>query len=87
VWAVETNRAAPPRELAGGRGMFGGLAFSPDGRRLAAVGYDGVVTLYDPAAGKRVFQLGGLAPSRPGDAACDARVAFSPDGRWFVSTN
>lgn len=63
------------------------LAFSPDGRRLAAVGYDGHATLFDPIAGKRVFELRSLAPSRPDDMAADARVGFSPDGSWLLSTN
>jgi WD40 repeat protein len=63
------------------------LAFSPDGRRLAAVGYDGTATLVDPAAGKRAFQLPSLAGGRPDEMACDARVAFSPDGAWLISTN
>jgi WD40 repeat protein len=63
------------------------LAFSPDGRRLAAIGYDGHATLFDPIAGKRVFELRNLAPGRPDDMAADARVAFSPDGSWLLSTN
>jgi WD40 repeat protein/tRNA A-37 threonylcarbamoyl transferase component Bud32 len=63
------------------------LAFSPDGGRLAAVGYNGVTTLYDPIAGKHIFELRGLSPGRPDDMAADARVAFSPDGQWLVSTN
>jgi WD40 repeat protein len=127
AWLVDTAGRHPPREVTRGRGLFGGLtfspdgrdlavsvddtvrvyradttepghvlpgvraatclAYSPDGRRLAAVGYDGVVVLSDPVSGKGVFQLRGLAPGRPGDVACDARVAFSPDGAWLVSTN
>jgi WD40 repeat protein/tRNA A-37 threonylcarbamoyl transferase component Bud32 len=63
------------------------VTFSPDGRRVAAVGYDGVVSLIIPASAKVVFQLRGLAPRRPNDLACDARVAFSPDGRALISTN
>jgi WD40 repeat protein len=63
------------------------ICFSPDDRRLAAVGYDGVVILADPATGTQVLQLGSLAPNRPNDFACDARVAFSADGNWLVSTN
>jgi WD40 repeat protein len=63
------------------------LAFSPDGRRLAAIGYDGHATLFDPNAGKRVFTLRSLAPGRRDDMAADSRVAFSPDGLWLLSTN
>jgi WD40 repeat protein len=63
------------------------LAYSPDNIRLAVVGYAGNVTLVDPTNGKRVFQLQSMAPGRPDDMACDARVMFSPDGRWLVSTN
>ncbi len=62
------------------------IAFSADGRRLAAVGYDGVVTLADPATGTRVLQLRSLVPNRPEDRACDARVAFSADGNWMASS-
>jgi serine/threonine protein kinase/WD40 repeat protein len=63
------------------------LAFSPDGRRLVSVGYDGTATLVDPTAGKRVFQLPSLTGSRPDEMASDARVAFSPDGAFLLSTN
>jgi WD40 repeat protein/tRNA A-37 threonylcarbamoyl transferase component Bud32 len=127
LWVFDLAGAWPPREVAHGQSLFGGLAFnpdgsrlavavddaveifrtntwerahrmphtpsttclafSPDGRRLAAVGYDGHTTLFDPVAGKRVFELRSLAPSRPDDMAADARVAFSPDGAWLLSTN
>lgn len=68
-------------------GMCKGLAFSPDGRRLAAVGYEGTMTLLDAAAGKRVLQLRSLGKSRPGDVASNGRVAFSPDVSMLVCTN
>jgi WD40 repeat protein/tRNA A-37 threonylcarbamoyl transferase component Bud32 len=126
LWVFDLAGARPPREVARGTTMYGGvsfnpdgtrlavsvndaveiyrtstwelahrlqlapstcLAFSPDGRRLAAVGYDGHATLFDPIAGKRVFELRSLAPARPDDMAADARVAFSPDGSWLSSTN
>jgi serine/threonine protein kinase/WD40 repeat protein len=63
------------------------LTFSPDGRRLVAVGYDGTATLVDPTAGKRVFQLPSLTGNRPDEMASDARVAFSSDGSFLLSTN
>lgn len=63
------------------------VAFSPDGRRMATVGYDSVVSLIMPQSGKVVFQLRGLAPRRHNDFASDARVVFSSDGQSLISTN
>jgi serine/threonine protein kinase/WD40 repeat protein len=127
LWVVDTSGASPPREVARGNAMFGGLSFSadgnqlavsvgevvqvyrtgswklalqtaapptttclvfsPDGRRLAAVGYDGNAMLLSATSGKRVFQLQSLARSRTDAMASDARVAFSPDGSFLLSTN
>jgi WD40 repeat protein len=56
------------------------LNFSPSGRRLAAVGYDGIVTLIDPLTGQEVLALRGLIPQRPAEKASDSQVVFSPDG-------
>jgi WD40 repeat protein len=62
------------------------VAFSPDGRLLAA-GYgffnDGGVTVWDVEARKAVAAL--LGGSR--DAAGVKRVAFSPDGRLFAAAS
>ncbi|HEY1376086.1 MAG TPA: protein kinase, partial [Gemmataceae bacterium] len=79
TWELASEVPVPPATTC--------LTFSPDGRRLAAVGYDGITTLLDPVAGKRVFQLPSLAGSRPDEYAANARVAFSPDGAWLLSTN
>jgi WD40 repeat protein/serine/threonine protein kinase len=54
------------------------IAFNPDGTRLAAVGYEGTVHLWDPATGLDLLTLRGQP--LPEGIACDARVVFSPDG-------
>jgi WD40 repeat protein len=79
TWELASRIPIPPSTTS--------LAFSPDGRRLAAVGYDGNATLLDAAAGKRVLQLRSLGPHRPDEMASNARIAFSPDGNWLLSTN
>jgi WD40 repeat protein len=48
------------------------LAFSPDGRMLAAIGRDKAVRLYDPATGIPIRTLTGVYANQ---------LAFSPDGK------
>ncbi|MGL4552611.1 MAG: hypothetical protein ACRC33_15670 [Gemmataceae bacterium] len=63
------------------RSLKGGataVAFSPDGRLLAAADLKRTVTLYDPDTGAAVRQLQGHQ-----DAV--AALAFSPDGRLLAS--
>jgi WD40 repeat protein len=79
VWEVASGKEvvtfAGPEKATG----FHHLAFSPDGRRLAAVTYEaGQVVLYDVPGRKlvRVEDLGKNAMLR--------RPAFSPDGKWLA---
>jgi WD40 repeat protein len=69
-----------PDSPAGGRAWsVSGVAYAPGGTRLAAVGRDGSVTLWDADAGAVVWQV----PPSTGKS-CRA-VAFAPDGRLVAA--
>jgi WD40 repeat protein len=55
------------------------VGFTPDGKRLAALGYDGNVHLCDARTGDEVLVLRGFGPP-PGSGGFTPRMAFSPDG-------
>ncbi|MFH1085637.1 MAG: adenylate/guanylate cyclase domain-containing protein [Chloroflexota bacterium] len=62
-----------------GPGGSPGVAFSPDGARLASVGLDGTAKVWDAATGELVLTLSGQ-PDRMG-----MDIAFSPDGRLLAA--
>src|SRR5262249_32422572 len=66
------------RVLPGHSRGVAGLAFSPDGRRLASTGNDARVHIWDPATGARLQSL----PALRGHIEA---VTFSPDGRLLVT--
>jgi len=56
------------------------LAFSADGRRLAAAGHDRIVRLWDTTTGNEILRLAG----HNGIVGC---VLFSPDGKRLASAS
>jgi WD40 repeat protein len=79
TWDAETGKAR--------RGTFRGhtrplitARFSPDGRRIAAAGYDATVRIYAAADSREQLAL-------RGHRSCVNQVAFSPDSRRIASTS
>ena len=62
-----------------GPGGSPGVAFSPDGARLASIGVDGTAKIWDAGTGELVLTLAG----DPDTIGMD--IAFSPDGRLLAA--
>jgi WD40 repeat protein/serine/threonine protein kinase len=76
VWDATTGREL--LTLKGHAGYVEGLAFSPDGRRIASAARDGMVRLWDAATGKELSSLHGHAGGL-------LSLAFSPDGQRLAA--
>ena len=68
----------PILTLRGHDGEAFGVAFSPDGKRIASGGRDKLLHLWDAETGQAILAIRGQAGEILG-------VAFSPDGRRIVT--
>jgi WD40 repeat protein/tRNA A-37 threonylcarbamoyl transferase component Bud32 len=75
LWDADTGKLV--RTLTGFRHIVYRVAFSPDGKLLAAVSHDGQVRVWHTADGRSVHTLSVGAPAED--------VAFSPDGKRLTA--
>jgi WD40 repeat protein len=85
LWDVATGKEV--RRFAGPRDSIKTVAFSPDGKTLAAASRDGRIVLWEAATGKEVLHI--LAHPNHKDAtfAGTPCLAFSPDGKTLASAS
>lgn len=79
VW--EVSNATPPRVLHGHRRSVYGVAWSPDGGRLATGGVDQSIQLWNAATGMNMQVL----QDDDGDDTVFFGLAWSPDGQILAS--
>src|SRR5262249_45334194 len=60
--------------------FIGGLAFSPEGKMLASTCYEGIIQLWDVAAGKELRRMQGTQKAA-------SSVAFAPDGKTLATAS
>ena len=78
VWDFVLDRESRP--LRGHEGMALGVAFSPDGKRLASCGQNHAIKLWDVPTGQEVF-------TRQDHTGHVFGIAFRPDGRQLASAS
>ena len=82
IWDTATRK--DPRAIRNGGALPSGVAFSPDGTRLAVVWHgptDQTLALHDAGTGKEVRTLAGVVKT---DGASRPRPVFSADGRLLT---
>jgi WD40 repeat protein/transcriptional regulator with XRE-family HTH domain len=79
---LDSSAAFPVTRMLGSDGVMQSVAFSPDGRTLAAGGADKTVRVWDVSDPKRPVPL---PPPLTGPQDVVYSVAFSPDGRTLAA--
>ena len=79
AWLCSLNTAGERLILSGHNGGVPGIAFSPDGSRLASVGKDRKLRVWNSTTGQLEWEqeLEGLGQS----------VTYNADGRWLITTD
>jgi WD40 repeat protein len=84
IWDVSRTGDAEWANLPSVPGDLGGVAFTPDGRRVIASNGDGSVTLWDAEAGKRSETIG-RPQSSSGTSGGILAIDVSSDGRLIAA--
>jgi WD40 repeat protein len=83
LWDPATGKEI--RRCEGLRDKVRSVAFSPDGKKLAAAARDGQVCLWDAATGKELLFIVAHPDTTNADFAGSLCVAFSPDGKQLAT--
>jgi WD40 repeat protein len=92
LWDVTTGKEL--RALDGHTNGVRGLAFAPDGKRLASASHDGTIRQWDPVSGGQLLKLDlpvgpPIHPAGPRGSTADQggvlSVAFSPDSKILAT--
>ena len=59
------------------------FAYSPDGTRLATIGFDGTVIVWEAVTGKELYRMAGT--SEPNDFVSTKRITYSLDGKLLIA--